>query len=120
MFKDQPLWRRFGFAAAGIGFAARRERSFRSQLALGALLLVALVVLRPPAVWCALCLLSAGMVLAAEMVNTALEQALDRLHPERHDAIRIAKDCAAGAVLVASLTALAIGGMTVLVALGRL
>lgn len=109
-----------GFAGAGLRFAAARERSFRTQLALGTLLLVVLAVLRPPAVWWALCLLAAGMVLTAEMLNTALEQALDRLHPERHEGIRIAKDCAAGAVLLASLTAVAIGALTVLVSLGWL
>lgn len=49
-----------------------------------------------------------GMVLAAELFNSALEAALDHLHPERHDAVRIAKDCAAGAVLVLSLTAAAV------------
>ena len=48
------------------------------------------------------------MVLAAELFNSALEAALDRLHPERHPAIKVAKDCAAAAVLLLSLTALGV------------
>ena len=46
--------------------------------------------------------------------NAALEAALDRLHPQRHPAIGAAKDAAAGAVLVASLAAAAVGAMMVL------
>lgn len=118
--KNQRFLRRVGFAATGLRFAAANERSFRSQLGLGLGLLVALVWLRPPAVWWGLCLLASGLVVTAELVNTALEQALDGLHPGPHEGIRIAKDCAAGAVLLASLTALAIGALTVLVAIGMI
>jgi diacylglycerol kinase len=43
------------------------------------------------------------------MFNTAIEALADHLHPEIHPSIRIVKDCAAGAVLVASLGALGVG-----------
>jgi len=43
-----------------------------------------------------------------------------RLHPEIHVAIHTAKDCAAGAVLLASITAAVIGTITVAVGLGWL
>jgi undecaprenol kinase len=46
-------------------------------------------------------------VLAAELFNTALEHALDHLHPDLHPAIKVSKDCAAGAVLVFSLSSVA-------------
>ena len=44
-------------------------------------------------------------MLAAELVNTALEHTLDGLHAEHAEFVRIAKDCAAAAVLVLSATA---------------
>lgn len=116
--KNQGFLRRLRFAGAGVRFAAAHERSFRSQIALGLLALLVLAWLRPPPLWWALSLLAAGLVLVAEMVNTALEQALDRLHPDQHDGIRIAKDCAAGAVLLASLVAVCIGALAVLAAFG--
>ncbi len=50
-------------------------------------------------------------------MNTALEHLADRLHPELHPSIRAAKDCAAAAVLIASIAAVLIGVMTVAVAL---
>lgn len=115
--KNKKLLERFGFAWAGIVSAWRSEHSFRLQLAAAAALLLALAWLRPPAVWWALCLVMVFLVLAAELFNTALESLIDHLHPEVHPAIRTAKDCAAGAVLLLSVGALVVGVMTVAVAL---
>ena len=47
-------------------------------------------------------------MLAAELFNTAIESLADHLHPEQHPAIKVVKDCAAGAVLVASVAALGV------------
>ncbi len=118
--KGQSYWRRFGFALLGIRVALLHEASFRTQLLLALGAAGVLAWLRPPLVWVALCLLSAGVVLALELANTALERLADRLHPEIHVGIQAAKDCAAGAVLLASMTAAAIGTITVAVGLGWL
>ncbi len=64
-------------------------------------------------------MLAAAAVLALELVNTALEHLADHLHPDDHPAIRMAKDCAAGAVLIAAAAAVVIGLLTVAVSLGR-
>ena len=58
--------------------------------------------------WCLL-LLAIGAVWTAELMNTALEYVVDLTSPEYHLLAKKAKDCAAGAVLVASLIALLIG-----------
>ena len=58
--------------------------------------------------WAAIFLMVAGLVLSAELINSALEALIDHLHPDIHPEIRIIKDMAAGAVLVFSLTALPI------------
>ena len=115
--KNNPLLKRFGFAWAGIVSAWRREQSFRLQLAVVAALLLVLTWLRPPAIWWALCLAMALLVLAAELFNTALESLSDHLHPEMHPAIKTAKDCAAAAVLLVSLAALGVGVITLVVTL---
>ena len=106
--KNQPIHRRFGFALHGIASAWRNEASFRTQCLAALGVIAVLAWRRPPLVWWVLLLVMCGMVLAAELFNSALEAALDHLHPERHDAIGIAKDCAAGAVLVLSLTSAAV------------
>ena len=56
-----------------------------------------------------LLLLTFALVWMAEMVNTALEATLDHLAPEIHPQVKIAKDVAAGAVLVAALFSVLIG-----------
>jgi diacylglycerol kinase (ATP) len=103
--KNLPFRQRLSFSLQGIGTAWNLEASFRFQslMALGVVTL--LFILRPTAIWWALLLMNCGLVLAAELFNTALEQALDHLHPELHPAVKISKDCAAGAVLVFSLSA---------------
>ena len=106
--KNQSFRRRAGFAIQGVTWAWRGEASFRQQAVVSLAVLLILVWRRPAMVWWALLLMNCGLVLAAELFNTALEHALDHLHPERHAAIEVAKDCAAGAVLLLSLTALGV------------
>jgi len=104
--KNKSFHHRFGFALQGIATGLRNESSLRQQAAAAASVVAVLIWRRPPALWWALLLMNCGAVLSAELFNTALEHALDHTSPEIHPAIKIAKDCAAGAVLVLSLTAL--------------
>ena len=106
--KNQSLLRRFGFALAGLVHAVRTERSMRLQVIVLALVLVALAVLRPGPFWWAAVILASAGVLAAELLNTAIETLADHLAPEIHPRIRVVKDCAAAAVLVAALGAVAV------------
>lgn len=55
-----------------------------------------------------------GMVIAAELLNSALEKTLDLLHPEKNDHVKNAKDMAAGAVLICSLVAVIVAGYILL------
>ena len=110
--KNQTFVRRLGFALAGLGHALRVERSLRTQAVVLALVVAVLIVLRPGLLWWAVVLLASAGVLSAELFNTALEALLDHLHPEQHPQIRIVKDCAAAAVLIAAL-----GAVTIAIAL---
>ncbi|HMA13015.1 MAG TPA: diacylglycerol kinase [Steroidobacteraceae bacterium] len=112
--KGQSLFRRLGFALAGLRWALLREASFRTHLLAAAVVLATLVAVRPSAAWWAIGLMAVGMVLVAELINSALETLADRLHPEQHPEIRIAKDLAAAAVLVASVIALIVAAIFVL------
>lgn len=103
--KGQALARRLGFALDGIRAAFRRERSFRFHVLAGIALLLALLLVRPAPIWWAIAALAAGMVMMAELFNTAIEVLADHLHPEQHPEIQAVKDIAAGAVLVASVFA---------------
>ncbi len=99
--KNLPFLQRLRFALAGIAHALSSERSVKTQALVLALVLIVLLYLRPAPIWWALVGLASAGVLAAELLNTALEHLADHLHPEQHPQIRIVKDCAAGAVLLA-------------------
>jgi undecaprenol kinase len=100
--KDYPFSKRLGFALGGLREGWRRERSFRTQTRIGVFVTLALIVVRPAALWCAVVGLVIVMVLATELVNSALEALVDHLHPETHPEIRIIKDMAAASVLLVS------------------
>lgn len=56
-------------------------------------------------------ILAFGLVLGIEGLNTAVEKIADFIHPEFHDRIGFIKDIAAGAVLFAAFSAIAIGAI---------
>ena len=102
-------WRSAGFAWAGVRHAYRSQANFRIEVWAGALALAAAVLLRAPLAPVAL---ACALVLALELVNTALEAVVDLASPERHPLAAVAKDAAAGAVLVASAGAVLVGLVT--------
>ncbi len=106
--KNQSFLVRLGFAAAGILAALRSEHSLRWQILALFGVLIVLLIFQPGALWYALVALTSAGVIAAELFNTAIEHLADHLHPEVHPSIKIVKDCAAGAVLIASLGALGV------------
>ena len=63
--------------------------------------------------WC-ICLTLFGLVMALEMVNTAVEAVVDLVTKERKPLAKLAKDAAAGAVLIAAIMA-AIAGMIIFI-----
>lgn len=106
--KNETFHRRLSFAFAGIRTAWRTEASFKFHVVAAALAVAALAWLKPAPLWWALIVLVIAVVIAAELFNTAVEHLADHLHPELHPAIKAVKDCAAGAVLVTSVAALAV------------
>lgn len=111
--KNQGFSARIGFALEGWRAGWRGEKSFRTQTAMAGLSAVALLVLRPAPVWWGLVALTCGLVLALELVNSAVEEVIDLLHPDIHPAIKRAKDMLAGAVLVTGSASLAVAAAMV-------
>ncbi|RZA22600.1 MAG: diacylglycerol kinase [Proteobacteria bacterium] len=108
--KNQGFKKRFTFAQNGIKHAFKTEQSFRTQLCFAIAAYVSLGLLGATPLWWAAVTLCISLVLTAELFNTALEQFIDHIHPAEHRLIGIAKDCAAGAVLVSSLLSVVIFG----------
>lgn len=102
------LVRSFGYALQGLRICLS-GRNFRIQTVAGlyALLLGVWMPLTPPQ-W-AILLLTIGLVLGLEALNTGVEAAVNLVSPDYHPLAKRAKDCAATGVLVAALTSVGVG-----------
>lgn len=108
------LLRSFRCAFSGIGWALRTQRNLRIHTAftLGVVIL-GLVENLAAWEWCAI-LGCIALVWAAEMMNSALEVLCDRITTERDEHIRLAKDAAAGAVLVCAIISVLVAALVFL------
>lgn len=99
----------FGHAFRGWGAFLRREQNARIHAAATVVVISAGILWRiQPWEWAAV-LLSIAAVLAAEMLNSALEVLCDHVNPAHHPAIKQVKDLAAGSVMVAAVAACSVG-----------
>lgn len=94
----------------GIRLALKSERNIRAHFVIALLVIVSGIVLKfNPAEFCIL-LLAIAIVIIAEMVNSAIEFSLDAIFHNRYSKlVGMAKDIAAGAVMVATFISIAIG-----------
>src|SRR3989440_10394836 len=99
----------FGYAFSGLCYALRSQRNVRVHV-LMALLAIALgIVLHISAVEFALIFVAITAVFIAEMFNTVFELCVDLASPQYHPLAKIAKDVAAGAVLLSAMLSVVIG-----------
>lgn len=108
--KDHPSFiRSFRFAIEGFITAVRTERNIKVMLAVGACALAfGLAIGLDPVEWCII-LVCCGLVIHAELINTALEATVDLATQELHPLAKRAKDIAAASVWVLSMTAAVVG-----------
>lgn len=99
----------FGYAFSGLWHALRTQRNARVHAVVASLAIAGGAFLRISAVEFAIVFVAISGVFIAEMFNTALEACVDLASPQHHTLAKIAKDVAAGAVLVSAMLAVAIG-----------
>ena len=108
--KKDPLYKSFGYAFAGIFAVVTKERNMKIHcVAMVCVVIAGFVFHITPVEWC-ICLTLFGLVMALEMVNTVV----DLVTEERKPLAKLAKDAAAGAVLIAAIMA-AIAGMIIFI-----
>jgi diacylglycerol kinase len=103
------FWQSFLFAGQGVWHVIRTQRNMRVHLLAGAAAITAGLVVRISAVDWACVLTAIGLVLTTEALNTVVEALTDLCTSEFHPLAKIAKDTAAGAVLISSVAALGVG-----------
>jgi diacylglycerol kinase (ATP) len=107
--RSQSLFQSFNFAAEGIIHAVRTQRNLWIHFAIAVAVLVAAIGFGATKLELAVLLLAITFVLVAELVNTAVEAVVDVASTSFDPIAKIAKDIAAGAVLIAALNAIAVG-----------
>ena len=106
--KDLPT--SFLYAAKGLKYSFSTQRNFRIHVGFALVAFALGLLLGLDKSDLAIMALTATSVLIVELLNTAIESVVDLAIGKRfHPLAQIAKDCSAGAVLVASISALLIG-----------
>ena len=107
--KKNPLWRSFGYAFAGIWTGIRKERNMKIHCTALLMVVIAGIAFRiTVSEWC-ICIVLCALVMSLELVNTAVEAVVDLVTEEKKPLAKIAKDTAAGAVLIAAIASVIIG-----------
>ena len=108
MVKNKNFISRLRFSLHGIFASVKNERSFRTQVIMAGIAILVLTVLGASPLWWAIFLFLIMTILAFELMNTALENLIDRVHEEHHEQIGLAKDCASGVVLLVSFISIVV------------
>ena len=99
----------FGFAFSGLWYALRTQRNARVHLAAALLVIITGLVLHISTLEFAIIFVAITGVFISEMFNTVIELCVDLASPGYHPLAKIAKDVAAGAVLLSAMLAAIIG-----------
>jgi undecaprenol kinase/diacylglycerol kinase (ATP) len=103
------LWHSFGYALAGMRYVLLTQRNAQIHAGITLAVIGLGLFLRISVGQWAILVLTIGVVMAAEMFNTALEATVDLVSPDHHPLAKIAKDAAAGAVFALALIAMVVG-----------
>ncbi|MBW4482968.1 MAG: diacylglycerol kinase family protein [Tildeniella torsiva UHER 1998/13D] len=105
----------FKYAWQGVAYAFRTQRNFRIHVVVGSFAVGLAIALSLAPVELAVIILTCGIVLTMELINTALESVVDlTVEQTYHELAKIAKDCAAAAVLISALISLSVAACLLL------
>lgn len=95
-------------AIAGIIYGVKSQKNIRIQLIISVLVIIACILFKLTLIECIILCFAAFLVIIAEMINTAIEAAVDLTTTEYNEKAKRAKDAAAGAVALASINSVII------------
>jgi len=107
--RARNLLESFNFAFEGIIHVLRTQRNLRIHFLAAVIVLAVAVVVSVSKLELIALLLAISFVLITEMINSAIEQAIDVATTSFDPLAKLAKDIAAGAVLIATVNAVAVG-----------
>jgi undecaprenol kinase len=107
--RRRSLVESFHCAFAGLWHTFKTQRNARIHLSIAIIVVIVGAILNLKDVEWAIIALTIGFVFVAEMFNTVIEVIIDLVTEEYHPLAKQAKDVAAGAVLLAAMTAVGVG-----------
>ncbi len=109
-FKSQGFNNTFKNARKGFRLVFKSEMNIRIHFLIAVIVLVSAYILDFKAIEYCILLMAIAMVIISEMLNTAIEFALDSIYHNRYSKmVGMAKDISAGAVMTASVISVFIG-----------
>mgnify|MGYP001240485971 FL=1 len=117
-FKGQTglrrIWNALGYSLSGLRAAYRNEDAFRQESLLAAVMIPVALSLPVPGIDKALMIASVLFVLVVELLNSAVEAAIDRISLDDHRLSKRAKDIGSAAVLIALINVPAVWALVLL------
>lgn len=111
MKKQTDKWKRFLYAWSGIIMAVKEETHMKIHVIAACVVMILAFLFHLSAQEWLILLVVIALVISLEMINTAIERAVDLVTKEFHPLAKAAKDIAAGAVLVAAVIAAIVGAI---------
>ena len=108
------FFKSLGHAIGGIKHVFKNERNFRLHVLSSVLVLILAFYFKCDLLEFVLLIIIISIVLALEMINSAIEYTWNKLEPNHHPVVGIIKDAMAGSVLIASISAFIVGIIIVL------
>ena len=109
------LFLSFKYAWAGVRYAFVTQRNFRIHTFVGVFAVSMGAWLQVEAVEMAIIAMTCAVVMVLELINTAIEAVVDlTVKQSYHELAKIAKDCAAGAVLISAMAAVVVAACILL------
>nr|WP_285517009.1 diacylglycerol kinase family protein [Thermolongibacillus altinsuensis] len=109
MRKRERLRKSFSHAWSGVKAAIQAERNMRIHVLMAATVVIAAIIFKISKIEWLILLITIGIVLSLEMINTAIERVVDLATDEYHPLAKAAKDIAAGAVFLFAFISIIIG-----------
>lgn len=99
----------FKYAIEGIATGIKTERNMKIHIVIMILVIIFGIILKISKIEWIICIVLFGFVISLELINTAIENTVDLVTLENNSKAKIAKDVAAGSVLIAAITSAIIG-----------
>lgn len=107
--KEKNFINSFNYAVQGLIYSLLSQNNMRFHYLIAAITIFAMLFFDLTRAESAIVLIAITMVIIAELFNTAIESVVDLVTDEYHELAKIAKDVAAGAVVVTAINAVVIG-----------